>query len=131
MKLNQLLKIHAIWNSHVYHGWGRSRKFFEGWYYKVVDNSQTNAFAIIPGIAMDENGNKQSQGNYKDGKLDGLYIEWYENGQKRLEGTNIDGTPDGLGTLLYENGQKNWEGTYKDGKLISSKEWNEDGSVVE
>jgi hypothetical protein len=42
LKLNQLLKIRAIWNPHVYHGWGRKRKFFEGWYYKIVDNSQTN-----------------------------------------------------------------------------------------
>ena len=58
--MNQLLRIHAIWNPHVYHGWGRSKKFFEGWYYKIVNESQTSAFAIIPGIAMDENGNKQS-----------------------------------------------------------------------
>tara|TARA_B100000965_G_C19592044_1_gene758411 strand:- start:1913 stop:2887 length:975 start_codon:yes stop_codon:yes gene_type:complete len=58
--LNQLLRIHAIWNPHVYHGWGRSKRFFEGWYYKIVNKSQTRAFAIIPGIAMDENGNKQS-----------------------------------------------------------------------
>ena len=68
MKLNQLLKLHAIWNPHVYHGWGRSKKFFEGWYYKIVDKSQTNAFAIIPGIAMDENGNKQSFIQVLDGK---------------------------------------------------------------
>ena len=60
MKLNQLLRIHAIWNPHVYHGWGRSKRFFEGWYYKVVNNTETTAFAIIPGIAMDENGNKHS-----------------------------------------------------------------------
>ncbi len=58
--MNQLLRIHAIWNPHVYHGWGRSKRFFEGWYYKIVNKSQTRAFAIIPGIAMDENGNKQS-----------------------------------------------------------------------
>ena len=58
--MNQLLRIHAIWNPHVYHGWGRSKRFFEGWYYKIVNESQTAAFAIIPGIAMDENGNKQS-----------------------------------------------------------------------
>ena len=58
--MNQLLRIHAIWNPHVYHGWGRSKRFFEGWYYKIVNESQTGAFAIIPGIAMDENGNKQS-----------------------------------------------------------------------
>ena len=44
----------------MYHGWGRSKRFFEGWYYKIVNKSQTRAFAIIPGIAMDENGNKQS-----------------------------------------------------------------------
>ena len=31
----------------------------------------------------------------------------------------------------YENGQKQIEGTYKDGEIISSKEWNEDGSVKE
>ena len=68
MKLNQLLKLHAIWNPHVYHGWGRSKKFFEGWYYKIVDKSQTNAFAIIPGIAMDENGKKQSFIQVLDGK---------------------------------------------------------------
>ena len=52
----------------MYHGWGRSKKFFEGWYYKIVDDTQTNAFAIIPGIAMDENGNKQSFIQVLDGK---------------------------------------------------------------
>ena len=29
----------------------------------------------------------------------------------------------------YGNGQKSYEGTYKDDKEISSKSWNEDGSV--
>ena len=67
-KYSHKLAQHYDWNSHVYHGWGRSRKFFEGWYYKIVDNSQTNAFAIIPGIAMDENGNKQSFIQVLDGK---------------------------------------------------------------
>ena len=66
--MNQSLKIHAIWNPEVYHGWGRNKKFFEGWYYKIVDNSQNNAFAIIPGIAMDINGNKQSFIQVLDGK---------------------------------------------------------------
>jgi len=31
----------------------------------------------------------------------------------------------------YENGQKKMEKTFKDGELISSKEWNIDGSVKE
>tara|TARA_B100001057_G_scaffold494639_1_gene591665 strand:+ start:2831 stop:3805 length:975 start_codon:yes stop_codon:yes gene_type:complete len=66
--LNQLNRLHAIWNPHVYHGWGRRKKFFEGWYYKIVSKNQTNAFAIIPGIAMDENGYKQSFIQVLDGK---------------------------------------------------------------
>ena len=32
-----------------------------------------------------DNGQKVEEGNYKDGKLDGLYTSWYENGQKREE----------------------------------------------
>ena len=66
--MNQLNRLHAIWNPHVYHGWGRRKKFFEGWYYKIVSKNQTNAFAIIPGIAMDENGYKQSFIQVLDGK---------------------------------------------------------------
>ena len=37
----------------------------------------------------------------------------------------------GLRTDWYENGQNFSEGTYKDGIEISTKEWNEDGSVKE
>lgn len=52
-----------------------------------------------------ENGNRKSSGRFKGGKKDGLWTEW------------------------YESGQKSGEGTFKDDKLISKKEWNEDGSV--
>ena len=75
--MNQFHRIHAIWNPHVYHGWGRSKRFFEGWYYKIVNKSQTSAFAIIPGIAMDENGNKQSFIQV----LDGINIEINKSGK--------------------------------------------------
>ena len=36
-------------------------------------------------IAWYKNGQKQSEGNFKDGKPDGLFIAWYENGQKKSE----------------------------------------------
>ncbi|MFL2599427.1 MAG: hypothetical protein ACJ0P1_02550 [Flavobacteriaceae bacterium] len=39
---------------------GRSKRFFEGWYYKIVSKNQKHAFAFIPGVAMDENGKKTS-----------------------------------------------------------------------
>jgi tocopherol cyclase len=40
----------------MYQGWGVTRKYFEGWYYKVVNASGTKAFAFIPGIAISETG---------------------------------------------------------------------------
>ena len=76
-----------------------------------------------------ENGQKESESNYKDEELDGLETWWYENGQKKSGGTFKDG--DGLETWWYENGQKESEVTYKDGEIISEKWWNEDGSVME
>jgi len=78
-----------------------------------------------------DNGQKESEYTYKDGKEDGLTTKWYDNGQKRWEYTYKDGKEDGLETVWYDNGQKDYEYTYKDGEIISSKSWNEDGSVRE
>ena len=69
-----LNKIHTLWNPECYHGWGRTKHFFEGWYYKLVSHNQRQALAIIPGIAMDENGQKQAFIQALDGKnLKGAY----------------------------------------------------------
>ncbi len=51
-----------------------------------------------------ENGNKKSEGNFKDNKLDGFWAGW------------------------HENGQKSYEETYKDGELISKKCWDWNGN---
>ena len=61
-------KIRGIWNPELYHGWGKEKRFFEGWYYKIVSKDEKNAFAFIPGVAMDENGNKQAFIQILDGK---------------------------------------------------------------
>ena len=61
-------KIRGIWNPELYHGWGKKKRFFEGWYYKIVSKDEKNAFAFIPGIAMDENGKKQAFIQILDGK---------------------------------------------------------------
>ena len=76
-----------------------------------------------------ENGQKQAGGIIKDGKPNGLITQWFENGQKESEVTFKNGKENGLVTTWFENGQKKFEGTYKNGKIISRKEWNEDGSV--
>ena len=78
-----------------------------------------------------ENGQKDSEITYKDGKFDGLEIGWYEDGKKSYECNWKDEELDGLWTEWYKNGQKKSETNYNDGKLISKKEWNEDGSVKE
>ena len=77
------------------------------------------------------NGQKKSEGTYKDGQVDQDFNSWYNNGVKKFEGSFKDGKKDGLFTWWYGNGKKEYEGTYKDGKKISVKEWNEDGSIKE
>jgi hypothetical protein len=52
----------------MYQGWGNSRKYFEGWYFKVVNAPETAAFAFIPGISMNEAGEKQAFIQVLDGK---------------------------------------------------------------
>ena len=51
-----------------------------------------------------ENGQIGSDGNYKDGKLDGKWTFYYENGQIREEGNFKDGEPDGKWTTYNEDG---------------------------
>ena len=62
-----------------------------------------------------ENGQKEYEGHYKDGKLNGLYVEWYEDGQKKCEEHYKNGKENGLCTWWYEDGQKECEGYYEDG----------------
>ena len=69
---------------------------------------------------------------FKDGKPNGLMIEWHENGQKMSEGTYTeDGKLDGSVTMWHENGQKGVEGTWKDGEEVSAIYWNGKGEEVE
>ena len=77
-----------------------------------------------------DNGQKQWEANWKDGKEDGLEVMWYENGQKTTEKNYKDGKEDGLEVWWYENGQKKRESNWKDGKIVSQKDWDEEGKPV-
>ena len=37
-----------------YHGHGKKPPFFEGWYYKIVDATEEQRFAIIPGVFLSD-----------------------------------------------------------------------------
>ena len=77
-----------------------------------------------------ENGQKEIETNFKDGKTD-LWTVWYENGQKKLEGNFKDGKANGLQVRWHENGQKKLEANFKDGEKISEKWWNSKGEPVD
>jgi len=61
-------RFQALFHPDQYQGWRKSRKYFEGWYFKVVNADESKALAFIPGIAMDENGLKQAFVQVLDGK---------------------------------------------------------------
>ncbi|MBL7814933.1 MAG: hypothetical protein JNL70_07985 [Saprospiraceae bacterium] len=65
---NLLRRWRATWNPDMYHGWGQSRKYFEGWYFKIVDITEGVAFAFIPGISMGQNGEQHAFIQVLDGK---------------------------------------------------------------
>jgi hypothetical protein len=61
-------KIQAFFNPEQFQGLGKTRNYFEGWYFKVVNEAETKAFAFIPGIAMDDSGRKHAFIQVLDGK---------------------------------------------------------------
>lgn len=65
---NTLLRWRATWQPDMYHGWGRAHRYFEGWYFKIVDAPGQNVFAVIPGIARDEKGRSHAFIQVLDGK---------------------------------------------------------------
>ena len=75
--------LRACFHHELYHGWFKRKKFFEGWYFKIVDKTGQHTFAFIPGIAMDEQGNKQAFIQVLDGaavtatyhKFDSVYFK--------------------------------------------------------
>ena len=67
-------------------------------------------------MAWYDNGQKQSVINFKAGKFDGPSVKWHKNGQKFLIGNFKDGKPDGPVVKWYANEQMMEEGNFKDGK---------------
>jgi len=88
----------------------------------------SNSQIAIEGVWIyyDENGNKNSEGNYKNGKQEGFWISWDENSIKESEGNYKNGRIDGFWIYWYPNGQlnannnhvaiKHSEKNYKNGK---------------
>ena len=61
-------RIKALFNPSGYHGWGRKKKYFEAWFFKIVNHHENYSFVISPGVAFDEKGNKQAFIQLLDGQ---------------------------------------------------------------
>src|SRR5512139_230960 len=44
--------LRAVWRPAMYHGHGKRRDFFEGWYFKFVDAAERHVHAVIPGVFL-------------------------------------------------------------------------------
>ncbi|HPQ70635.1 MAG TPA: hypothetical protein PKW95_16035 [bacterium] len=62
------------------------------------------------------NGQKKSEGEFKNGVKHGPWKTWYDNGLQRGEGNFTAGQQNGKWTFYWENGQKRSEGRYKAGQ---------------
>ena len=97
--------------------------------YATKGDSETPFTGVVV-LLKHENGKKQLEVTYKDGKKEGLSTMWHANGQKMMEGTYKDGKKEGLHTDWHENGQKRSEATYKGGKLVSETNWDKEGNEL-
>jgi hypothetical protein len=57
---NYLKRLNALWRPEVYQGWGREQRYFEGWYFKLISADEQEAIAVIPGLSMGIDGEKQA-----------------------------------------------------------------------
>lgn len=86
---------------------------------------------LVSALGWDKYGQKEFEGNYRDGKPYGLHTWWYENGQKKSEGNYQNGKLDGIVIGWYENGKKKREANFKDGENISYTVWDKNGNKIE
>ena len=63
-----LTKLRSIWNPDQFQGWGRTSRYFEGWYFKLVSADERHAMAFIPGISMGADGDSHAFIQVMDGK---------------------------------------------------------------
>jgi hypothetical protein len=68
MPVHTLTRLRNLFHPERFQGWGEHRRYFEGWYFKMVNREGSEAFAIIPGIAMDGEGRQHSFIQVLDGK---------------------------------------------------------------
>jgi len=86
---------------------------------------------LIKEIWYWDNGNKNFEFNYKNGKSDGKQYKWYSNGKLYREFNCKNGNEDGKQYWWSNNGELYCEYNYKNGKRNGKQyEWSFDGNKM-
>ena len=86
-------------------------------------------------IEYHENGEKKSEGHYKDGKKFGKWTEWFDSGTIRGRGNYKNGVEDGKWTYYDEDGKKTKEIVYDVNRIpiydiVEIITYHKDGSIT-
>lgn len=55
-----LNKFKAVFHPENFHGWNKTKRYFEIWNYKLLSFDKKSIISIIPGMSIDQNGKKQA-----------------------------------------------------------------------
>jgi len=96
----------------------------------IFDKSLFGKKVKIKEISYYNNGNKESEREYKNDKVNGWARLWYESGQLHMEATYIDNKVHGTRTAYHKNGQKFCQAEYDNGKILRKENWDEEGNEI-
>ena len=102
----------SIWTGWHENGKLRSEEKFKA--HEIKLKTEWESFRTGKWIYYYENGQKESEGNFLNGKQEGHYTNWYDNGNKETEGDFKNDKKEGRWTYWYKRGQLREEFVYKD-----------------
>jgi len=82
--------------------------------------SSTNESQAEKKITYYEDGSKKTEGTYRNGQLEGPFVEYYPNGSKNMAGQFKNGKYHGLWLYWYDDGKPRGRGGFKDGYRIGT-----------
>lgn len=90
-----------------------------------------NQKELVKEIRYYQNGRKEIEGRYKNGKRHGKWTYWYDNGNVWSEGEYKNGKSHGYRKVYHPNGKLFYEGNYKNDKPVGAwKFYDEKGRFV-
>ncbi|MBT2572949.1 toxin-antitoxin system YwqK family antitoxin [Bacillus sp. ISL-51] len=100
---------------------------------EILDNPEDEGGKPFSGLAYElyPNGNIIYFTEYKDGLAHGLTREFFENGNKKNEKNYRYGQLKGINVTWFEDGSKKSEQHYEHSILISEKQWDKEGNVIQ